>query len=150
MVALVAPILVFVYPPSSAGSKQKVKIHLDKALDQIDEGNGLKFEAPADTAFVMVTGGGANSVGDPSFAGFMVKVNGKTYGWSSSCSHLGCSINLNADAHRFECPCHGSMFNLDGSVLHGPAAFPLAKLNWDGSGADIEVEGMSTKRNFGG
>ena len=98
----------------------------------------------------MITGGGANAVGDPSFAGYLVKLGSQVYAWSSSCSHLGCSINLNADAHRFECPCHGSMFHLDGTVLHGPAAAPLAKLNWSGSGADIEVEGMSTKRNFGG
>jgi Rieske Fe-S protein len=25
-----------------------------------------------------------------------------------------------------ECPCHGSVFNLDGTVAHGPAKAPLA------------------------
>jgi cytochrome b6-f complex iron-sulfur subunit len=29
------------------------------------------------------------------------------------------------DDNRFHCPCHGSVFNHDGTVAHGPAPRPL-------------------------
>jgi nitrite reductase/ring-hydroxylating ferredoxin subunit len=35
------------------------------------------------------------------------------------CTHLGCSVENNADG--FTCPCHGSSFDKDGNVMHGPA-----------------------------
>ncbi|MCB2180211.1 Rieske (2Fe-2S) protein [bacterium] len=45
------------------------------------------------------------------------------YALSSTCTHLGCTINLGDE--KFDCPCHGSQFNLSGKVLQGPAASPL-------------------------
>jgi Rieske Fe-S protein len=46
-------------------------------------------------------------------------------GLSSVCTHAGCNVNKVADG-TIDCPCHGSKFNLDGSVAKGPAAKPLA------------------------
>lgn len=148
-VAIIAPLLVYIWPPATSGKAIKVPVKLDKGIDQLADDSGVRFDAPPDTAFTMQTGGGANAVGDPAFSGYIVKTGGKLYGWSSSCSHLGCSINLNPDKKEFECPCHGSRFHLDGTVLNGPAAAPLAKINYSGTGGEIQVEGISTKRNFG-
>ena len=47
------------------------------------------------------------------------------YAISIVCTHLGCIVKPTADG--FECPCHGSMYARDGSVVKGPA--PRA-LNW--------------------
>lgn len=44
---------------------------------------------------------------------------------SSICTHAGCTVNYNKNAMDLNCPCHGSQFNLNGSVARGPAAFPL-------------------------
>lgn len=148
MVAIVAPILVYIFPPTGNSKNQQLKVKLDKSLSDLKDGQGIKFEAPKDTAFYTASGGGANAIGDPAYSAFAVKVDGKTHVWSSTCSHLGCSIQLNDGAKRFDCPCHGSEFNLDGSVLKGPAAAPLAKLNWQGTGQEITVEGLSTARTF--
>jgi Rieske Fe-S protein len=46
-------------------------------------------------------------------------------GLSSVCTHAGCNVNAIADG-TIDCPCHGSKFNLDGTVAHGPATKPLA------------------------
>src|SRR2546421_624470 len=47
-----------------------------------------------------------------------------------TCPHLGCSYGLDTGGKRFLCPCHGSTFNLEGQVLHGPAVNPLSHLTW--------------------
>lgn len=42
------------------------------------------------------------------------------------CTHLGCIVKSEADG--FHCPCHGSRFAPDGSVVKGPAPKALAWL----------------------
>jgi cytochrome b6-f complex iron-sulfur subunit len=44
---------------------------------------------------------------------------------SSRCTHLGGKLRYEADVHQIHCPYHGSRFNLDGSVINGPAKKPL-------------------------
>ncbi|WP_157556818.1 QcrA and Rieske domain-containing protein [Nocardia acidivorans] len=45
-------------------------------------------------------------------------------GFSSTCTHLGCKVSEVSDG-LIKCPCHGSKFNLDGTVAGGPAPRPL-------------------------
>ena len=49
-------------------------------------------------------------------------------GFSSTCTHKGCTVDKIADG-TIDCPCHGSKFNLDGSVAKGPAEKPLPTEN---------------------
>jgi cytochrome b6-f complex iron-sulfur subunit len=42
---------------------------------------------------------------------------------SSICTHAGCTVRFAST--RMSCPCHGSLFGLDGSVQRGPATRPL-------------------------
>jgi cytochrome b6-f complex iron-sulfur subunit len=48
---------------------------------------------------------------------------GGVYAISTVCTHLGCIIK--PDPNGFHCPCHGSHFAPDGTVLKGPAPKPL-------------------------
>jgi cytochrome b6-f complex iron-sulfur subunit len=45
---------------------------------------------------------------------------------SLACTHLGCTVEQNRDG--FSCPCHGSHFSANGTVLHGPANTSLHSL----------------------
>ncbi|MBE6955005.1 MAG: FAD-dependent oxidoreductase [Ruminococcaceae bacterium] len=37
------------------------------------------------------------------------------------CPHLGCALKWNRQEHSWDCPCHGSRFSEDGTVLNNPA-----------------------------
>ena len=45
--------------------------------------------------------------------------------FSPICTHQKCVVAYNPDHKRIECPCHGSIYDLDGKVLSGPAPAPL-------------------------
>lgn len=49
------------------------------------------------------------------------KADGNIRAYSANCPHLGCGYRWIADKNRFECPCHGSIFDINGKVLAGPA-----------------------------
>jgi cytochrome b6-f complex iron-sulfur subunit len=41
------------------------------------------------------------------------------------CTHLGCTVPYRRDKKQFVCPCHSSIFNIQGEVVGGPAPRPL-------------------------
>lgn len=44
---------------------------------------------------------------------------------SPICTHLGCTVEMNGE--RLVCPCHGSAYDREGTVLQGPAERPLRR-----------------------
>lgn len=51
--------------------------------------------------------------------------NGSFLALWQRCTHLGCSVPWDEGAGRYHCPCHGSLFNVEGEVTGGPAPRPL-------------------------
>jgi glycine/D-amino acid oxidase-like deaminating enzyme/nitrite reductase/ring-hydroxylating ferredoxin subunit len=58
-------------------------------------------------------------------SGYFRDEDGVLHGVSLRCTHLGCLLKFNDAERSWDCPCHGSRFDLDGSVLEGPATSPL-------------------------
>lgn len=44
---------------------------------------------------------------------------------SSLCPHKGCVVKWDKDEQNLACPCHDSFFEINGSVIKGPANQPL-------------------------
>ncbi len=53
--------------------------------------------------------------------------SGGVHAVSLRCTHLGCLLRFNAAERSWDCPCHGSRFDVDGAVLEGPATRPLER-----------------------
>ncbi len=76
----------------------------------------------------------AGLAGEPTY--LTIKEDGTLHTWGilNNCTHLGCTFPWNPHDNQFQCPCHGSRYNDEGRVLHGPAPLPLQL-------AHVKVEG---------
>jgi len=54
---------------------------------------------------------------------------GRLHRRSAVCTHLGCIVHWNSTERSWDCPCHGSRFDRDGSVLNGPAITELGPVD---------------------
>jgi Rieske Fe-S protein len=147
LVAGLAPILVYIWPPPPAGQKTgPVTVTPQTPLSQLAENDAVAFAAPQSSGFFELDGGGANAKGNVTYGGFAVRHGGKLTFLAVTCSHLGCSVNFSKEATRFECPCHGSRFSLEGQVIHGPALFPLSHLKVTQQGEALLVDGFTVSQ----
>ena len=65
-------------------------------------------------------------VGSAQVAGYRDDA-GELHAVSAVCTHLGCTVTWNGAEKSWDCPCHGSRFDTEGRVLHGPATRDLDK-----------------------
>lgn len=101
------------------------------ACEKEDTGTGTGNGNGDTSALTIDLGDAANSALTNS-GGYLIKndiivINTGTgfIALSKVCTHNGCSVSFNASNNNLPCPCHGSVFGLDGSVLNGPASSPL-------------------------
>ncbi|AEG92706.1 FAD-dependent oxidoreductase [Ramlibacter tataouinensis] len=78
----------------------------------------LSSLAPGDSALVEFEG--------ESFAAYR-SPQGELFAVSPVCTHMGCKVHWNSVETSWDCPCHGSRFRPDGSVIEGPALKPLRR-----------------------
>ena len=51
--------------------------------------------------------------------------NLQVFAFGPQCTHLGCAYHWDRTKDEFFCPCHNSLFAIDGKVIGGPARQPL-------------------------
>lgn len=45
------------------------------------------------------------------------------------CKHLGCQLRFNKNTKTWDCPCHGSRYDIDGNLLNSPSMQDLENIN---------------------
>src|ERR671918_223705 len=107
--------------------------------------NKVAHEVPSDVLIVKTVDRSADDLvpghgGLVNVAGRQLAVfrddDGRIYELSPRCTHMGCTVDWNDPAQTWDCPCHGSRFTFDGSVVHGPAKEPLERIGGDGPGSE--------------
>jgi nucleotide-binding universal stress UspA family protein/nitrite reductase/ring-hydroxylating ferredoxin subunit len=58
-------------------------------------------------------------------AAVYIDAEGRAYGLSPRCQHMGCTVQWNNADRTWDCPCHGSRYSFDGQVIQGPATRSL-------------------------
>ncbi len=51
---------------------------------------------------------------------YVVNAQNHLFALSQKCPHLGCKVPFCESSGRFECPCHGSIYDLAGEYIAGP------------------------------
>jgi len=93
--------------------KQLVKDYLtkrqDEKLSELQAGDSAIIDAEGET-----------------FAAWRAP-DGELFAVSAVCTHVGCKVHWNSVETSWDCPCHGSRFRPDGTVIEGPAIQPLKR-----------------------
>ena len=89
-------------------------VAVDQLLTSAQPGSRVAVKGLADPAieYLVVTDG-------PKIAEYAI---------GTTCTHLGCTVAWQSEQKRFVCPCHGSQYDDQGRVVHGPARRPLGLL----------------------
>jgi len=93
-----------------------------RSLDEIDRGEGKTIRVDGERLAVYR---------DP---------HGTLHAVSPVCTHLGCHVRFNAAEATWDCPCHGSRFDVEGRVLDGPAMRNLEHRELDDAPPDTPAD----------
>src|SRR5512143_583333 len=89
---------------------------------------GLPVGQPIDVAYEEMTSDGFLRRESVRHVWVVKKSETEAIVFSPICPHLGCRYSWDPGASLFKCPCHASVFRLDGTVVSGPAPRPLDTL----------------------
>lgn len=88
-----------------------------------------KFDLPKATINDIQTGEGKIINYNGKKIGVYKDENNKEYKVIPNCTHLGCELTWNSLDKTWDCPCHGSRYNFDGTLIYGPSNKNLKKYN---------------------
>lgn len=57
--------------------------------------------------------------------------DGEVHALNPVCTHAHCIVSWNQEERSWDCPCHGARFDIDGTVLTGPADMDLQKIEFE-------------------
>jgi len=71
---------------------------------------------------------------------YVVNAKGDLLALSQKCPHLGCQVPFCESSGRFECPCHGSIFDLGGEYITGPSPRGMDRYPLEVKGDTVVVD----------
>ncbi len=129
--------------PPGFGSRVDVG-SLDDVLAEIDEGNGFRY-VPEARAFLVRYPAEALEAARSAYD--EETVDGLALGLLAvyqKCTHLGCRVPECTSSGRFECACHGAVFNGVGEYVSGPAPRGLDRFVVSVSAGRVSIDTSTT------
>src|SRR5262249_12035714 len=123
--ALGVPALVYLlFPPRAKQQEEWV---------EIGDAGRLQPKVPVEMTFRRSRKDGWKIVSEKTTAWVVKLADDKIVAYGPQCTHLGCAYHWDDGKHEFVCPCHSSLFAVDGKVTAGPAPRPLDRY-------DVKIE----------
>jgi len=115
--ALAVPALIYLLVPPK----------LRKQSDWIDAGDlsQVPTGTPVEMTFRRMRVDGWKVYAEQDTAWVLKTASNQVIAYGPQCTHLGCAYHWDTAKNEFVCPCHNSLFAIDGKVLGGPAPRPL-------------------------
>ena len=106
VVAIVYPVLKFVFPPPRPKGRAKGAVLVGR-VSEMPPGSGRVFPLGTRPAILIHT------------------PDGRWRAFSARCTHLSCTVRYRQDLSMLWCPCHDGRFDLTGKNVGGPPPRPL-------------------------
>jgi menaquinol-cytochrome c reductase iron-sulfur subunit len=129
--ALGIPALLYLFTPAKA-----------KKPDAWAEGGDtarLTPNSPVEIVFHRDRIDGWRTIAEKGTAWVVKYDDGHVVAFGPNCTHLGCAYHWEAGRNDFFCPCHNSVFSIDGKVVSGPAPRPLDRFQTKLQGAKLLI-----------
>jgi menaquinol-cytochrome c reductase iron-sulfur subunit len=115
--ALALPAAIYLFVPPRARKEEEW-------VEAGDVGQ-LQPNAPEEVVFHRNRVDGWKISSERATAWVVKTAEGRIMAFAPQCTHLGCAYHWDDGKSGFVCPCHSSLFSVDGRVLSGPAPRPL-------------------------
>lgn len=113
----------------AGGAAAAAAAPLLEACDTPDPTRSWTFRASIDVSSLTTDGAAVitKTAGEDGAPILVVRTAPDTFSaLSTQCAHEGCPVNPPVGG-IITCPCHGSQYKLDGSVVRGPTVYPLTR-----------------------
>jgi menaquinol-cytochrome c reductase iron-sulfur subunit len=101
------------------------KVRKDEEWVQAGDVSNLAVNSPVELTFRRTRTDGWKVTSEKSTAWAVKQPDGSVLAFGPQCTHLGCAYHWEDGKNDFLCPCHTSVFGIDGKVISGPAPRPL-------------------------
>ncbi len=117
MAALGLPAMAYLFLPP--------KVKQENNWVEIGDVTKLAANEPVELTFRRNRVDGWKILSEKSTAWVVKRPDNQVVAFGPQCTHLGCAYHWEEGKNEFLCPCHSSLFSMDGKVVSGPAPRPL-------------------------
>jgi nitrite reductase/ring-hydroxylating ferredoxin subunit len=90
--------------------------------------------------------GSAMRFSTEAFDGYVVNDAGRIRALSSTCTHMGCTLQFRAEQRDLRCPCHGASFDLEGRLANGRRGWREQPYPGDSAAYPIDLPDLARPR----
>ena len=101
------------------------KLRKESPFVEVGDISGIRPGSPMEMVFRRNRVDGWKVISEKSTAWVVKLTRGQVVAFGPQCTHLGCAYHWDDSKTEFICPCHSSVFSIDGKVVSGPAPRPL-------------------------